>query len=286
MKKTTKTAPARKTSKTVKPAAVKRAKAAPKAVSGRLAAQVSAGRFCDIKVPQALRTVLKTGDEYIDSLFTGDGIRPSTCCMITGLPGGGKTTISLQMANSLVKQGHVVLYNSCEESDAQVYMKLEKMGMNALIDENSTNAYFSSFYEVADIIAFADKIRKQHKFAAGQGFFLFVDSLQTIEYTKGGRGRPAGPAQQQCDAMWDIAAWCKENMTIAMIIGQVTKDGTFAGKQEVKHAVDCHLHLAMDTDKKSETYRQRIAEMQKNRFGATGLYFPYEINSTGIVFSQ
>ena len=163
MKKTTKTAPARKTSKTVKPAAVKRAKAATKAVPGRLAAQVSAGRFCDIKVPQALRTVLKTGDDYIDSLFTGDGIRPSTCCMITGLPGGGKTTISLQMANSLVKQGHVVLYNSCEESDAQVYMKLEKMGMNALIDENSTNAYFSSFYEVADIIAFADKIRKQHK---------------------------------------------------------------------------------------------------------------------------
>ncbi len=58
------------------------------------------------------------------------------------------------------------------------------------------------------------------------------------------------------------------------------------GKQEVKHAVDCHLHLAMDTDKKSDTYKQRVAEMQKNRFGTSGLFFPYEINSKGIQFSE
>ena len=116
--------------------------------------------------------------------------------------------------------------------------------------------------------------------------FLFVDSLQTIERTAKGPGRPAGPAQQQSEAMWDIAAWCKETMNVAIIIGQVTKDGTFAGKQEVKHAVDCHLHLAMDTDKKSDTYKQRVAEMQKNRFGTSGLFFPYEINSKGIQFSE
>jgi len=163
-------------------------------------------------------------------------------------------------------------------------MKLEKMEFNALLE--SDNAYFSSFFDISDIIAFADKVRKKHTLAAGKGFFLFVDSLQTIERASKGAGRPAGPAQQQCDAMWDIAAWCKDNMTVAMIIGQVTKDGTFAGKQEVKHAVDCHLHLAMDTDKKSETYRLRVAEMQKNRFGASGLFFPYEISSKGIAFAQ
>ena len=204
--------------------------------------------------------------------------------MITGLPGGGKTTISLQLANSLAEQGHVVLYNSCEESGAQIKMKLEKMEFNALLESN--NAYFSSFYDISDILDFANKVRKQHKLEAGKGFFLFVDSLQTIERASKGAGRPAGPAQQQCDAMWDVAGWCKESMAVAMIIGQVTKDGTFAGKQEVKHAVDCHLHLAMDTDKKSETYRQRVAEMQKNRFGTSGLFFPYEISSKGIEFQQ
>jgi len=287
MKTTTKKAAVKKTS--TKKAAMKKtttkktAKASP-STAGRLAQSVEAGRFSDIKVPDALRTTLKTGWEYIDALFTGDGIRPSTCCMVTGLPGGGKTTISLQMANSLAKQGHVVLYNSCEESGAQIKMKLEKMEFDALLSSN--NAYFSSFFDISDILAFADKLRKKHTLAPGQGFFLFVDSLQTIERTAKGAGRPAGPAQQQCEAMWDIAAWCKDNMTVAMIIGQVTKDGTFAGKQEVKHAVDCHLHLAMDTDKKSETYRQRVAEMSKNRFGSGGLFFPYEITSKGIQFQQ
>ena len=287
MKKTTKKAAVKTTTKktTVKKAAVKKTtKKTEIAAAGRLAQTVEAGRFSDIKIPDALRTTLKTGWEYIDALFTGEGIRPSTCCMVSGLPGGGKTTISLQLANALAEQGHVVLYNSCEESGAQIKMKLEKMEFNALLESN--NAYFSSFYDISDILAFADKVRKQHKLEAGKGFFLFVDSLQTIERTSKGAGRPAGPAQQQCDAMWDIAGWCKENMTVAMIIGQVTKDGTFAGKQEVKHAVDCHLHLAMDTDKKSETYRQRVAEMQKNRFGASGLFFPYEISSKGIEFQQ
>ena len=269
---------------TVKKTAVKKTtKKTENSGNHRLAQTVEAGRFSDIKVPDALRTTLKTGWEYIDALFTGEGIRPSTCCMVTGLPGGGKTTISLQMAESLVRMGHVVLYNSCEESGAQIKMKLEKMGFNNLLE--SKNAYFSSYYDIADILAYADKVRKQNKLGEGQGFFLFVDSLQTIERASKSAGRPAGPAQQQCEAMWDVAAWCKENMTIAMMIGQVTKDGTFAGKQEVKHAVDCHLHLAMDTDKKSETYRQRVAEMQKNRFGASGLFFPYEITSKGIEFS-
>ena len=283
VKKTTKKAAVKKT--TTKKAAVKKTtKKTDVAAAGRLAQTVEAGRFSDIKIPDALRTTLKTGWEYIDALFTGEGIRPSTCCMVTGLPGGGKTTISLQLANSLAEQGHVVLYNSCEESGAQIKMKLEKMEFNALLE--SDNAYFSSFFDISDILDFADKVRAKHKLEAGKGMFLFVDSLQTIERTSKGAGRPAGPAQQQCDAMWDIAAWCKENMTVALIIGQVTKDGTFAGKQEVKHAVDCHMHLAMDTDKKSETYRQRVAEMQKNRFGTSGLFFPYEISSKGIEFQQ
>jgi len=282
MKKTTNKAAVKTTTK--KTTAKKTAKNTENAVNHRLAQAVEAGRFSDIKIPNALRTTLKTGWEYIDALFTGEGIRPSTCCMVTGLPGGGKTTISLQLANSLAEQGHVVLYNSCEESGAQIKMKLEKMEFDALLQ--SENAYFSSFFDISDILGFADKVRAKHKLEAGKGMFLFVDSLQTIERSSKGAGRPSGPAQQQCDAMWDIAAWSKANMTVALIIGQVTKDGTFAGKQEVKHAVDCHLHLAMDTDKKSETYRQRVAEMQKNRFGTSGLFFPYEISGKGIEFQQ
>lgn len=248
--------------------------------SHRLAQSNEVQRFSDITVPDALRTSLKTGWEYIDALFTGEGIRPSTCCMVTGLPGAGKTTISLQLADALISQGHTVFYNSCEESGQQLKMTLERMGLKHML----SNGFHASLCEVGEILEAADKIRQNVK--PGKGFFMFVDSLQTIEKAREGAGRPSSQQNQATEAVWDIAAWCKDNMTIALIIGQVTKDGTFAGKQEVKHAIDCHLHLSIDTDKKSETYRQRVAEMQKNRFGTTGLFFPYEINSKGIEFQQ
>jgi DNA repair protein RadA/Sms len=237
-------------------------------------------KFSDITVPDALRTSLKTGWEYIDALFTGEGIRPSTCCMVTGLPGAGKTTISLQLADALIGEGHTVFYNSCEESGQQLKMTLERMNLKNMLSKG----FHASLCEIGEILEAADKIRQNVK--QGKGFFMFVDSLQTIEKAREGAGRPSSQQNQATEAMWDIAAWCKENMTVALIIGQVTKDGVFAGKQEVKHAIDCHLHLSIDTDKKSDTYKERVAEMQKNRFGSTGTFFPYEVSSRGIEFQQ
>lgn len=248
--------------------------------SHRLAQSNDVQKFSDIEVPDALRTSLKTGWEYIDALFTGSGIRPSTCCMVTGLPGAGKTTISLQLADSLIGEGHTVFYNSCEESGQQLKMTLERMGLKNML----AKGFHASLCEVGEILEAADKLRQNVK--PGKGFFMFVDSLQTIEKAREGAGRPSSQQNQATEAMWDIAAWCKDNMTIALIIGQVTKDGTFAGKQEIKHAIDVHLHLSIDTDKKSDTYKQRVAEAQKNRFGSSGTFFPYEISSKGIDFQQ
>ena len=69
-----------------------------------------------------------------------------------------------------------------------------------------------------------------------------------------------------------------------IVIGQVTKGGIFAGKNKLKHLIDCHLHLSIDTDKKSDTYGKRVAEMQKNRFGPSGLYYPFQLGEKGVRF--
>lgn len=83
-----------------------------------------------------------------------------------------------------------------------------------------------------------------------------------------------------------LTAWAKETFGVVMIIGMVTKDGTFAGKQAIRHIVDAHLHLSVDTDRKSDTYGQRVATMEKNRFGQSSIGYVYEINSSGVHFEN
>lgn len=253
--------------------------------SRRLPGQNTVQSFADIDVPDQLRISLDTGWQHANALFTGSGIRPSTVGLITGLPGSGKTTVCLQLANYLINAGHTVFYNSCEESGEQIKMTLERLELKAMLSaENRDRAIHSNLPEIGDIIEASDKLRAN--VAPGKGFFLFIDSLQTIEKAHEGKGRPSGQQNQAVEAMWDLAEWCKKTYAVAQIIGQVTKDGTFSGRQEVKHCIDTHLHMSIDTERKSETYGQRIAEMQKNRFGLANNYFSYEMTSRGIIFND
>jgi DNA repair protein RadA/Sms len=235
-------------------------------------------KFSAIDVPDLLRTSVATSWPEIDALFTGEGIRPSTVTLVTGLPGAGKTTLNLQLADKLVALGHTVLVNSCEESGAQLKIKLEKLGLDNLISDG----YHASLDEVGEILAEAEKLRALTP--KGKQFFLFIDSIQHVEKAQEGRGRRLSEQNQAIAAVCDIASWCKSTMAVAMVIGQVNKDGEFEGRQALKHVIDCHLHLHQDTDRKSETYKQRVAEMLKNRMGGSGLYFVYDINSSGITF--
>mgnify|MGYP000344595986 FL=1 len=139
--------------------------------------------------------------------------------------------------------------------------------------------------DVNDILAHAEAIRAENP---GKQLFLFIDSLQTVECNEidSKTGKVYSQQAQTIQSAWRLAEWAKKNYTNAIIIGQVTKDGTFAGKQEVKHAVDMHISLHLDTDRRSETYGDRVAMVEKNRFGSGGLYFPYEVTSRGIHFKD
>jgi len=250
------------------------------AKKGAKPGQVVLSTFAEIKIPAELRMQHTTGIPEVDALFAGKGIRPSTVCLFTGIPGGGKTTLSLEMASSLALQGHVVLYNGCEESAAQLKMNTERMKLPGI-----EKVYISDFSEVGEIIAACKQLQEKNK---GKQVFLFVDSLQTIEKAKeeGTRGRDLSQQNQAVVATWDIASWCKETMGIAVVIGMVGKDGNFLGKNDIKHAIDCHLHLAVDKDKDSDMKGERFAEMQKNRFGQTGIPFYYQTTSKGVEFNN
>lgn len=231
----------------------------------------------DIKVPDQMKHPITTGMPHIDLLCTGTGMLASTVLLLTGLPSMGKTTCAMQLADSITRTGNISVFNTCEESLFQIKRRLDD-GM--IIKHGFIPSYES---DVDDIITKADSIQQDNP---DKKLFLIIDSLQTIEVTKalGQRGRGPSQQTQAVEAAWRLAAWAKRTYNIVIMIGQVTKDGVFAGKQEIKHAIDCHLHLSQEKDRTSEHYGERIAEMEKNRFGIANVFYPFSIKKEGIVF--
>lgn len=230
----------------------------------------------DIEIPPQMEKSIPTGIKHFDVLCAGDGVIPSTVLLLTGVPGSGKTTLSAQLADGITGKGNVCLYNTCEESLVQLSKTAKRL--------NLKNGFIpSSINELGALLERADLVMSENP---DKQLFLIVDSLQTIEWDPKEKksGRHLGPESQRVRIAWELANWAKKTYGIVILVGQVNKDGTFAGKQELKHAVDCHLHLEFDKDRRSETYGERVAEMQKNRFGIANIYFPFNLTTEGLQF--
>lgn len=223
----------------------------------------------DIKVPEALRHKKLSGIDWLDNGL-GEGFTPSTCMMLTGGAGCGKTTLLLQLANSLTEQGHVVLLNSAEESLYQVKMVVDRLKLKH-------GFICGQDVSVHDVLAHANEIRA--KFPKKQ-MFLLQDSLQTLNDDYYKDGGTTGSTPIRCCEL--LTNWVKETYAICVFIGQVTKSGEFAGKNTIKHAIDIHGELHFDTAKKSETFGERIFEINKNRFGASGKAFIVGMGKEGL----
>jgi DNA repair protein RadA/Sms len=233
----------------------------------------------DIKVPPALRIKRKTGITWFDDALGGEGFTPSTCMMLTGGPGCGKTTMVLQLADAITKAGHIALMNTGEESLYQVRMVTERLKLkHGFVPGQDTM--------VSEVLAHADFLRAQNP---DKQVFLLQDSLQTLNDGYYKDGGTTGNTPLRCCEM--LTNWVKtplknedgsESYGICIFVGQVTKGGDFAGKNQIKHAVDVHCHLFFDDDKKSETWGERLFEVQKNRFGANGKTYIIGLDKDGL----
>jgi DNA repair protein RadA/Sms len=225
----------------------------------------------DLDVPAQLERTVKTGLNWFDeAVSSGEGMTPSTAMMLTGTPGAGKTTMCLQLAESIMASGNLCLFNTGEESLFQVRKVAKRLNMKHGFIAGQDNM-------VEDILTHADSLRKAHP---NKQVFIVLDSLQTLDDGKYKDGHTNSMTQVRSIEM--ITNWCKETYGIALVIGQVTKGGDFAGKQQIKHAVDAHGHLFIDEQKNSETYGERLFEIQKNRFGCSGKTFILGMNRNGL----
>jgi len=224
----------------------------------------------DVEVPEALRKRISSGLEYFDDAMGGKGFTPSAVTLFTGTPGAGKTTMMLELANSLTFRGGNVLFNTAEESLYQLKMTVERLRLRSGFNAGQETM-------VPDLLKNCDELRARHP---NRPFFLIVDSLQTLNDGKYGEHQTNSKTTQRSLAM--ITDYCKENFCNALVIGQVTKDGKMAGANVLKHMVDSMVTL--DIERRDEDLMGcRVLQVEKNRFGGAGHIFFLALRESGFM---
>jgi len=228
----------------------------------------------EVEVPAELEVNIETGVGFLDDAMGGKGFTPSSAALVTGTSGAGKTTMMLQMADSITGKGHMCLFNTAEESIVQVRKVTKRL-------RAKNGFYIGSDTLAKDIIKHAKQLIAKNP---GKQLFVVCDSLQAIDDGKYTNGYTNSMTAVRAAEMLADFAKTKVNgiYPVVLIIGQVNKDGQFAGKNMVKHILDIHAHLSIDESKKSETYGMRLFEVSKNRFGCTGRSFVLDMQSDGL----
>jgi DNA repair protein RadA/Sms len=221
-----------------------------------------------IEVPEGLKMKISSGLDYFDGALGGSGFTPSCVTLFTGEAGAGKTTITLTLADSLAKKGNIVVFNTAEESLLQVKMTAQRLGLAGRFRVGGET-------HVPTLLKNCDKLRAANP---GVPFFLFVDSLQCMDdghYPDGSINSKS--AERSLALMTD---WAKANFTNPVVIGQVTKGGSYAGSSVLKHMVDTMIHLSIE--RKDEDFAGcRILETVKNRYGSSGSRAYLGLTETG-----
>lgn len=188
----------------------------------------------------------------------GGGLVQGSLILVGGEPGIGKSTLMLQLA---VKQKRFkVLYVSGEESESQIKMRGERIG---LLNEN---CFLLNETNVQSIIDQAETLRPD---------FLIVDSIQTLFSSNIDSVTGTVSQIRECTAL--LLRFAKESGTPVFIIGHVTKDGSIAGPKLLEHMVDTVLQFEGD-----QNHMYRILRALKNRFGNTNEIGIYEMSQGGL----
>jgi DNA repair protein RadA/Sms len=202
---------------------------------------------------------IATGSGELDRVL-GGGLVPGSIVLIGGSPGIGKSTLMSAALGRVQDSGRRALYVSGEESVAQIRLRAERLGAEALavpvLGETSLETVLASL-------------------EAERPEVCVIDSVQTLHSeTLSGA---AGSVGQVREVAARLERFAREHGSAVMLVGHVTKDGTLAGPRVLEHAVDCVLQFEGEPQR---TYRTLRA--LKNRFGSTNEIGVFEMRSGGL----
>lgn len=210
---------------------------------------------------------IQTNINELDRVL-GGGLVQGSVVLIAGDPGIGKSTLLLQVADSLAKKNNQVVYVSGEESADQVRLRAKRMGVS------QSPIQLASTTNVAEIIGLFSSegvIQKDKK----QSQIIIIDSIQTM-FLEGLSSAPGTVSQVRASA-GELTIFAKQNNITLLIVSHVTKDGQIAGPKVLEHMVDTVLYFEGEKD-----LHFRILRTIKNRFGAASEIGVFEMNETGL----
>jgi DNA repair protein RadA/Sms len=192
---------------------------------------------------------------------TGGGFVPGSTLLVGGDPGIGKSTLLLQVAVTLARDGRRVVYVSGEEAISQVRLRAERLGLT------KSPMLLAAETSVEDILAtLADDEPPA---------LLVVDSIQTL-WTARADSAPGTVTQVRASAQ-ALIRYAKQTSAAVVFVGHVTKDGQIAGPRVVEHMVDAVLYFEGDGG-----HHFRILRAVKNRFGAVDEIGVFEMTGAGL----
>ncbi|HEU4388941.1 MAG TPA: DNA repair protein RadA [Blastocatellia bacterium] len=191
----------------------------------------------------------------------GGGIVPGSLVLIGGDPGIGKSTLLLQVSDQLTKTFGKVLYVSGEESERQIKLRGERLGVNPqglyLLAETCLERVFEEI----------DRLDPRA---------IVVDSVQT-EFSMKLESAP-GSVSQVREVAGQFLMLAKNRSIPVFLIGHVTKEGAIAGPKTLEHIVDTVLYFEGERH-----HNHRIVRAVKNRFGAANELGIFEMTGAGLV---
>lgn len=202
---------------------------------------------------------LITGISELDRVL-GGGLVKGSLTLISGDPGIGKSTLLLQTANNIATKYGKVLYVSGEESEEQIKIRGDRLGVN------TNDLYIISETNLDVIEVYIEKLNP---------IFVIIDSIQTI-YKETVTSAP-GSVSQVRECSNHLMRIGKGLDVPLFIVAHVTKQGELAGPRVLEHMVDTVLYFEGE-----RTEEFRILRTMKNRFGTTSEIGVFEMKQEGL----
>lgn len=200
----------------------------------------------------------QTGLSEFDRVL-GGGLVKGSVVLLSGDPGIGKSTILLQVCQTLGKS-LTILYASGEESAHQIKLRADRLGVD------SENLYIMSEND-AEVIT--EQVRTQ------KPDIVIIDSIQTMTLSELSSSAGSITQVRECTNLFLRTA---KALDIPMIVvGHVNKDGNIAGPKVLEHIVDTVLYFEGERN-----LSYRILRAVKNRFGSTNEIGVFEMMDKGL----